>query len=134
MIGFLAKRFAIMVLTMMCLSMVVFFLVNLDPNLRKLSISQTNMRASDTQIESWLETTATGSPSSCATARGSAVLPKHPKTDPATGDPVSRFRFCDEPDDGCLAACPAGRFRLFDQVQDHGRRNGFFRHCAPPAS
>ncbi len=43
-----------MVLTMLCLTLVVFFMVNLEPNLRKLSISQLDMRSSDEHIESWL--------------------------------------------------------------------------------
>jgi len=43
-----------MVLTMLCLTLVVFFLVNLEPNLKKLAISQTEMRASPEQLESWL--------------------------------------------------------------------------------
>jgi len=55
MLKLIATRLSTMLLTMLCLSMVVFFLVNLDPNLRKLSISQTNMRATDVQIESWLQ-------------------------------------------------------------------------------
>ena len=110
MIGFLAKRLAIMVLTMICLSMVVFFLVNLDPNLRKLSISQTNMRASDTQIESWLETNGYRQPFFERYGAWLGVLPKQPNTDPATGDPVSRFRFCDEPDMAVYAGVLQGNF------------------------
>src|SRR5690606_41707199 len=43
-----------MALTMFCLTLVVFFMVNLEPNLRKLSISQLDMRSSDQDIEQWL--------------------------------------------------------------------------------
>ena len=35
-----------MALTMLCLTMIVFFLINLEPNLKKLAISQTEMHTS----------------------------------------------------------------------------------------
>ena len=44
-----------MLLTMLCLTLVVFFLINLEPNLKKLAISQTEMRATAEQLESWLQ-------------------------------------------------------------------------------
>ena len=47
MASFLARRLGAMLLTMLCLTLVVFYLVNLEPNLRKLAISQTEMHASD---------------------------------------------------------------------------------------
>ena len=37
MLKFLARRLGIMVLTMFCLSLVVFFFVNLEPNLKRLA-------------------------------------------------------------------------------------------------
>ena len=55
MASFLARRLGAMLLTMLCLTLVVFYLVNLEPNLRKLAISQTEMHASDQQHESWLD-------------------------------------------------------------------------------
>ena len=54
MLAFILRRLGTMVLTMLCLTMVVFFMVNLEPNLRKLAISQLDMRSSDEHIESWL--------------------------------------------------------------------------------
>ena len=54
MLTFILRRLGTMVLTMLCLTLVVFFMVNLEPNLRKLSISQLDMRSSDEHIESWL--------------------------------------------------------------------------------
>ena len=110
MIAFLARRLGIMVLTMICLSMVVFYLVNLDPNLRKLSISQTNMRASDAQIESWLERNGYRDPFLERYGAWLGVLPKRPNVDPATGEAVSRFRFCDEPDVAVHAGVLQGDF------------------------
>ena len=44
MLAFVFRRLGTMVLTMLCLTLVVFFLVNLEPNLKKLAISQTEMR------------------------------------------------------------------------------------------
>ena len=54
MLSFILRRLGTMVLTMLCLTMVVFYMVNLEPNLRKLSISQLDMRSSDQHIEQWL--------------------------------------------------------------------------------
>ena len=55
MLSFILRRLGVMVLTMLCLSFVVFFFVNLEPNLRKLAIFQTEMRASDQDLENWLQ-------------------------------------------------------------------------------
>ena len=55
MLSFMLRRLGVMLLTMLCLSFVVFFFVNLDPNLRKLAIFQTEMRATDQDLENWLQ-------------------------------------------------------------------------------
>lgn len=52
---FILRRLGIMLLTALCLTMVVFFLTNLYPNLEKLAKTQGNMRMTDEQVESWLE-------------------------------------------------------------------------------
>ena len=52
---FILRRLGVMLLTMLCLSVVVFMFVNLEPNLRKLAIFQTEMRASDQDLENWLQ-------------------------------------------------------------------------------
>ncbi len=44
-----------MLLTALCLTFIVFFLTNLDPNLEKLTKSEGNIRMTDVQVESWLE-------------------------------------------------------------------------------
>jgi peptide/nickel transport system permease protein len=44
-----------MVLTMLTLSLVLFSLVNLEPNLRKLALEQNNNRMSHEAVNSWLE-------------------------------------------------------------------------------
>ena len=52
---FLLRRSGVMLLTALCLSFVVFFLTNLDPNLEKLAKSEGNMRMTDAQVQAWLE-------------------------------------------------------------------------------
>ncbi|EFL87912.1 ABC transporter permease [Ahrensia sp. R2A130] len=55
MLSFLLRRSGVMLLTALCLTFVVFFLVNLDPNLEKLAKSEGNQRMTDAQVESWLD-------------------------------------------------------------------------------
>lgn len=55
MISFLIRRSGVMVLTALCLTFIVFFLTNLEPNLEKLTKSEGNMRMTDVQVQSWLE-------------------------------------------------------------------------------
>lgn len=52
---FILTRLSTMVLTALCLTLVVFLLTNLQPNLEKLAKTQVNTRMSDEQVESWLE-------------------------------------------------------------------------------
>jgi len=97
MLRLIANRFGTMLLTMLCLTFVVFFLINLEPNLRKLSISQTNMRASDAMIERWLQYNGYREPFIERYAQWLGVMPKEPARDIETGEPKPRFAFCDEP-------------------------------------
>ena len=55
MLNFILRRLGIMLLTALCLTFIVFFLTNLEPNLEKLAKQQNNMRMSDEQVASWLE-------------------------------------------------------------------------------
>ncbi len=55
MLTFLLRRSGVMLLTAGCLTLVVFFLTNLQPNLEKLAKNQANVRMSDAQVVSWLE-------------------------------------------------------------------------------
>lgn len=43
-----------MILTALCLTFVVFFLTNLEPNLEKLTKSEGNQRMTDAQVDAWL--------------------------------------------------------------------------------
>ena len=55
MVSFLIRRSGVMLLTALCLTFIVFFLTNLEPNLEKLTKSEGNMRMSDAQVQTWLE-------------------------------------------------------------------------------
>ncbi|MEM7544962.1 MAG: ABC transporter permease [Pseudomonadota bacterium] len=52
---FLLRRFGVMVLTALCLTLVVFFMTNLYPNLEKLAKQQGNFRMSDKDVSQWLD-------------------------------------------------------------------------------
>jgi len=51
---FLLRRIGVMILTAMCLTLIVFWLTNLFPNLEKLAKTEGNFRMSDEAVESWL--------------------------------------------------------------------------------
>ena len=51
---FILRRSAVMILTALCLTFIVFFLTNLYPNLEKLAKTQGNFRMSDEAVTSWL--------------------------------------------------------------------------------
>ncbi|QDL93352.1 ABC transporter permease [Paroceanicella profunda] len=55
MLLFVLKRLGVMLITALCLTFVVFWLTNLDPNLKKLAKEQANARMTDAQVETWLE-------------------------------------------------------------------------------
>lgn len=52
---FMLRRFSVMLLTALCLTFIVFFLTNLDPNLSRLAKTQANNRMTDEQVENWLQ-------------------------------------------------------------------------------
>jgi peptide/nickel transport system permease protein len=98
MLSFVLRRLGIMTLTMLCLTLVVFFLINLEPNLKKLAISQTEQRASAEQLESWLVKNGYRQNFFVRYGQWLGVMPKQPNIDATTGQATPRFRFCDEPD------------------------------------
>ncbi|MGB3315911.1 MAG: ABC transporter permease, partial [Albidovulum sp.] len=51
---FILRRLGVMLLTMVCLTFIVFFLTNLTPNLEKLAKSEANARMSDAEVTQWL--------------------------------------------------------------------------------
>jgi peptide/nickel transport system permease protein len=54
MLSFLGRRIGTMILTALCLTAIVFSLVNLRPNLDRLAKEQVNPRMTDAQVEVWL--------------------------------------------------------------------------------
>src|SRR5215467_2104807 len=110
MLSFILRRLGVMLLTMLCLSFVVFFFVNLEPNLRKLAIFQTEMRASDQDLQNWLQRNGYRDNFFVRFGRWVGVWPKQPVIDPATGQAVPRFRFCAEPAEARISGVLEGDF------------------------
>lgn len=54
MLKFLLRRVAVMLLTALCLTFVVFYLTNLPPNLEKLAKTEASQRMTDAEVASWL--------------------------------------------------------------------------------
>ncbi|MEI5677903.1 MULTISPECIES: ABC transporter permease [unclassified Mesorhizobium] len=96
MFAFIVRRLGTMVLTMLCLTMVVFFMVNLEPNLKKLAISQLDMRTPADQIESWLVKNGYRQNFFVRYGQWIGVVKKQPNID-ATGKAIPRFSYCNEP-------------------------------------
>ena len=110
MVAFIIRRLGMMILTMVCLTFAVFYLVNLDPNLRKLSISQTNMRATDVMIEGWLVNNGYRKPFFQRYGTWLGVWPMTPVVDPKTGESKPRFSYCNEPTEPTFAGVAQGNF------------------------
>ncbi|TIT29613.1 MAG: ABC transporter permease, partial [Mesorhizobium sp.] len=91
MLSFILRRLGTMALTMLCLTLIVFFLINLNPNLKKLAISQTEMHTSAEQLEDWLVNHGYRQNFFVRYGQWLGVLPKQPVTDPATGKPTQRL-------------------------------------------
>ncbi|MER9725905.1 MULTISPECIES: ABC transporter permease [unclassified Mesorhizobium] len=97
MLSFLFRRLGVMILTMLCLTIIVFYMVNLEPNLRRMALSELDVRSSDEHIESWL--TRNGYHQNFLVRYGQwlGVLRKQPSVDAVTGEPMPRFSYCGEP-------------------------------------
>lgn len=94
---FFIRRIGVMALSMLCLTMIVFFLVNLEPNLKKLAISQTEMHTSGEQLENWLVKNGYRQNFFIRYGQWLGVVPKHPVLEAETGLPIHRFSFCNDP-------------------------------------
>jgi peptide/nickel transport system permease protein len=55
MLQFILKRLWVMLLTIFCLTFIVFVLTNLKPNLVRLAITQTNVQGTSAEYERWLD-------------------------------------------------------------------------------
>ena len=98
MLTFILRRLGTMVITMVCLTMVVFYMVNLEPNLRKLSISQLDMRSSDEHIEQWLVKNGFRQNFFVLYGQWLGVVKRSPEMDPASGKSLLRYKACEQPD------------------------------------
>ena len=110
MTSFLLRRLGVMALTMLCLTLIVFCLVNLEPNLRKLAISETEMHASSEHLESWLVKNGYRRSFFERYAAWLGVWPHQPNIDPATGALSPRFTYCDEAATATLSGVLEGDF------------------------
>lgn len=110
MLTFILRRLGVMVLTMLCLTFVVFYLVNLEPNLRRLAISQLDMRASSQDLESWLDRNGYREPLVVRYGQWLGVVQKQPVIDPSTGEAVQRYNFCAEPVEPAYSGVIQGDF------------------------
>jgi peptide/nickel transport system permease protein len=97
MLTFVVRRLGAMLLTMLVLTMVVFYMVNLEPNLKKLAISQIDMRSTDAELESWLNKNGYHQNFFVRYGQWLGIVQKQPSVDAATGKVVPRFRYCNEP-------------------------------------
>ncbi|ESY85962.1 peptide ABC transporter permease [Mesorhizobium sp. LNHC220B00] len=96
--SFILRRLGVMALTMFSLTLIVFYMVNLEPNLKKLALNQTNNRASAVDVENWLQANGYREPFFKRYAEWVGVWPKDPSLDPNTGKPTPKFGFCSAPE------------------------------------
>jgi peptide/nickel transport system permease protein len=132
MLQFILRRLGIMALTMLCLTVIVFFMISLEPNLKKLAISQTSARHAE-QLDSWLQRNGYRQGFWTRYGQWLGIVAKQPNIDPATGKTAPRFVFCDEPDaatySGILQEISAAR-----RSSAPRSRTSCFRRSGPPAS
>ena len=79
-----------MVLTALCLTFIVFFLTNLDPNLEKLAKSEGNQRMTDVQVENWLDRNGYRQPLIKRYGEWLGVAPGWTRTDEESGKVTGR--------------------------------------------
>lgn len=110
MLAFIIRRLGTMVITMLCLTMVVFYMVNLEPNLRKLSISQLDMRSSDEHIELWLVKNGFRENFFVRYGQWLGVVKRNPEINPATGKSELRYKACQQPSEPYYGGILQGDF------------------------
>ncbi len=110
MLAFILRRLGTMVLTMLCLTIVVFYMVNLEPNLRKLSISQLDMRSSDEHIEQWLVKNGFRENFFVRYGQWLGVVKRVPAINPETGQAEMRFKACPQPNEPYFGGILQGEF------------------------
>ncbi|MCL4187297.1 MAG: ABC transporter permease [Rhodobacteraceae bacterium] len=101
---FLARRLVTMVLTALCLTLGVFVLTNLQPNLVKLAKTEASARMTDAEVETWLARNGYARPALVRYGEWLGVLPGWTGADPdgrprgrcidRAPDPAAAPRFC----------------------------------------
>jgi peptide/nickel transport system permease protein len=81
MLLFVLRRIGVMVLTALCLTFIVFFLTNLQPNLEKLAKSEASARMTDAEVGRWLEANGYMQPTLVRYGEWLGVLPGWTRTD-----------------------------------------------------
>jgi peptide/nickel transport system permease protein len=103
MLLFILRRSAVMALTAVCLTFVVFFLTNLPPNLEKLAKSEASSRMTDAEVVSWIERYGYARPIVVRYGEWLGVVPGWTRTEdgvttgrciPRGGDPALAPTFC----------------------------------------
>ncbi|MEM1274635.1 MAG: ABC transporter permease [Pseudomonadota bacterium] len=87
---FILKRIGVMALTALCLTFVVFFLTNLQPNLEKLAKTQGNARMTDAEVASWLDRNGYGGSMVSRYGEWLGVRPGWTLIDEETGEVTGR--------------------------------------------
>jgi peptide/nickel transport system permease protein len=78
---FILRRVGVMILTALALTLVVFYLTNLYPNLEKLAKTQGNVRMTDEQVERWLDRNGYLEPTLLKYGQWLGVVPGHLERD-----------------------------------------------------
>ena len=105
MLRFIARRIATMVLTAFCLTVVVFALTNIGPNLEKVAKSEAGSRITDAEVASWLDRNGYASPMLQRYGEWLGVVPGWTRTD---DDGTIRGRCIDPGTDPALAPARCG--------------------------
>ncbi len=87
---FILRRLGVMALTALCLTFVVFFLTNLEPNLEKLAKTQGNARMTDAEVAGWIDKNGYGGPMIVRYGQWLGAVPGWTRTDEATGRTTGR--------------------------------------------
>ena len=104
MLKFIARRVLLMILSALCITIVVFYLTNLQPNLEKIAKSEAGSRITDEEVTSWLDKNGYGQPLLKRYGEWIGIAPGWVRTDDAgkiTGrcitrgvDPANAPRYC----------------------------------------
>ncbi len=90
MLKFLLRRLGTMLATALCLTFIVFYLTNLQPNLVKLAKTQASARMSDAQVKSWLHDNGYTDPLLTRYGEWLGVVPGWTGVNAESGKPMGR--------------------------------------------